>query len=65
MSDRGIYNDLKTGTNAIAVNYLVTLLEEQEIKIDNTSLNYRWIDKIEEDLDPYIKTILKDSGVFD
>ena len=58
MSDKGIY-DLKTGTHAVTVNYLVTPLEGQEIKVDETSSDYRWIDKIEESLDPYIKKILK------
>lgn len=56
--------DARKGTHAIAIVYLVKLLEGQSIKLDETSLNYRWIDNIEEDLDDYIKKVLKDSGVF-
>ena len=39
--------------------------KEQDIKIDATSSDHKWINGIEEDLDPYIKQILKDSEVFD
>ena len=33
--------------------------------MDETHSKYEWIDRIEEDLDPYVKKVIKDSGVFE
>lgn len=63
-SDKSLYPDVKSGTHAIAIVYLVRpIKKDQKIEIDSTSENFKWIDKIEENLAPYIKKILKDSEV--
>ncbi|HUS51169.1 MAG TPA: DegT/DnrJ/EryC1/StrS family aminotransferase, partial [Candidatus Paceibacterota bacterium] len=64
-SDKSAFSDIKTGTHTPVIVYLVKIVDKnQEIKIDLTNASYRWIDKIEEGLDPYVKKVLKDSGVF-
>lgn len=56
---------VRTGTHNPVVVYLLKPKSNQEIHVDETSSNYKWIDHIEEDLHDYLKKILKDSGVFD
>jgi len=64
--DKGPFPDLKTGIHTVNVVFLVSILEENpEINLDRTSEEYKWVDKIEEDYHPYIKQILKDSGIFE
>ncbi len=65
MFERGQIPDLKTGVHTINVVFLVYQKDpEQEIKIDETSGDYKWISNIEEDFEPYVKKVLGDSGVF-
>ncbi len=69
-SDQSSFTDIKTGTHSISINFVAVPLDVDssednlDIKIDQTSSDYRWIDHIEENLDPYVKTVLEDSGVF-
>jgi len=56
--------EVRDGTHAVTIVYLVKPSKEQDIKIDATSSDHKWINGIEEDLDPYIKQILKNSEVF-
>jgi len=65
--DKTAFPKVTTGVHYIVRVYLVTPINpNQEIKLDNTQNKYRWIDKIEEQLDEeYIKKVLKDSGVFE
>lgn len=61
---KGPFPDLKTGIHSINIVFIVRPLEElPEIKLDNTSSDFKWVDKIEESLDPYLKKILKKSRV--
>lgn len=62
-SEKAIFEDIKTGTHAVAAIYLVEV-DNSEVKIDKTSSDYRWIDKIEDNLHDYVKEALKRSGVF-
>jgi len=62
MFNEGPFNDLKTGVHAISVCFLAKPLNKN-IKIDDTSLDYVWIDKISNELNPYVKEILIDSKV--
>jgi len=56
---------VKTGTHAVVVVYLVKPLKNDfAISMDETHSKYKWIDHVEEDLQPYVKEVLKDSGVF-
>lgn len=64
-SKKGIFPNLKNGFHAFSVAHLVELKDKkQKISIDSTSRNYKWIDRIEESLHPFIKKELKASGVF-
>lgn len=63
-SDKSIFNNIETGTHAVAAIYLIEV-ENDEVKINNTSSEYRWVDKIEENLNPYVKEALKKAEVFD
>ncbi|MFH1770932.1 MAG: NUDIX domain-containing protein [archaeon] len=64
--DKGIYPDLKTGTHGVSVCFLAKPKDDNpQIKIDNTSENYRWFDKIEKNFHPYLKKMLKDSKIIE
>lgn len=54
---------ITSGIHDVAVCYLVTVDDTLSIKLDATHSQYRWIDSIEEDLDPYVKRALKDAGL--
>ena len=63
---KGPLNDLKTGVHAIGITFLAEPIEEDfQIKLDKTSSEYKWINKNEDALHPYIKKVLKESKVFD
>jgi|SRR3989344_521871 len=56
----------KTGTHDVAVIFLAVPLDENfTISLDETHSKFKWVDHIEESLHPYVKTALKDSGVFE
>ena len=63
-SEKAVFENVKTGTHTPAGIYLVEV-KEGDVKLDSTSSDYKWIDKIEEDLNEYVKKALKGSGVFD
>ena len=54
---------ITSGIHDIAVCYLVTP-ETTSIKLDSTHSRYRWIESIEETLDPYVKKILQDTRIW-
>lgn len=57
---------IKSGTHAVVVVYLVEPVNENFIiSIDETHSKYKWIDKVEDGLQPYVKEVIKDSGVFE
>lgn len=61
----GPYN-LKSGVHTVNVCILAKPIGKNiNVKIDKTSSKYRWIAKIEKDLNPYVKIALEDAGVFD
>ena len=53
-----------SGIHDVAVCYLVTLDNANLITLDTTHSHYRWIEKIEENLDPYVKKILEDASIW-
>lgn len=56
---------VKTGTHAVVVVYLVKPANDNfTVSMDETHSKYKWIDHIEDDLQPYVKEVLNDSGVF-
>jgi len=64
-SKEGKYPDMKTGTHTPVIVFLAEIDDQNpRVELDRTSLDYMWIGKIEENLEPYIKKILKDSGAF-
>lgn len=64
MFDTGIYPDLETGTHGITNLFLVKPKNDISITLDDTSEEYRWVDKVEDDFHPYLKKFLKDSNIF-
>jgi colanic acid biosynthesis protein WcaH len=64
--DETAFPDVKSGVHYLARAYLVSLkYKNQDIMLDQSQKEYRWIDKIEENLDPYVRKVLEDSKVFD
>lgn len=60
------FKNLKIGIHTINITFLVKpISEESEVKLDNTSLKFKWIDKIEENLHSYLKEILENSKIFE
>lgn len=65
MFSKGPFDDLNSGAHDIAICFLVKLENgKSNIKLDETNIDYRWIEKIEEDLHPYVKEVLKDAKIF-
>lgn len=60
------FENVKTGTHTIGATFLVKPKNENfEIKVDKTSSDFKWFNKIEDYFNPLLKKILNDSGVFD
>ena len=55
---------IKTGTHTISCLYLVEPVGSPEIKLDKDHSKFKWIDRPEKDLHPYIRQSLKDVGAF-
>ena len=65
--DKGKYQDLKTGTHTPALCFLVKPKEGvnlNDINLDHTHSEYRWIDHMDESLHPLVKQVINDSKVF-
>jgi len=57
--------DVKTGVHYVARVYVVSSINKgQEIELDTTQKEYKWISSIDDSLHDYVKTALKDSRVF-
>ena len=54
----------KTGSHSIIVGFHVRVKNPKEVVVDETSSDYRWISRIEKDLDHHVKCLLEDSGIF-
>ena len=55
---------VKNGLHDISIAFL-TLVEDEKIKLDDTSSGFKWISSIDElPLPPYTKKLIQDSGVF-
>ena len=60
------FENVKTGTHTVGVTFIVKPKDKNfEIKVDETSEDFKWFDKIEDNFKPLLKKILKDSRVFD
>lgn len=60
----GPTSSITSSIHDVAVCYLVEPLDVSiPIKLDETHTHYRWINTVEEDLDPYVKRALKDAGL--
>ena len=65
MFDKTAFPNVKTGVHYSAKVYLVHPKDKMAgITLDSTHGKYRWIEKIEENLDGYVKTALIKSEVF-
>ena len=56
--------DIKTGLHSVCVEYLCRPKGSVIVKLDTTSADCRWIDKVPADLHPVIKQILTDAHIF-
>ena len=66
MFDKGPFNDLKSGVHGVNICFLVKPVDNNfKIKCDGDSLGHKWFSQVEEELDPYIKEVLKDAGIFE
>lgn len=64
-SDIASFKEVTSGIHDIAIVYVVEPLEQDfQPTLDKTHNQFRWIDHIESDLDPYVRRALEDSGVF-
>ena len=63
-SEKAVFDEVTTGTHAIVSCFLVKPIGGTEIRLDETSSEFRWIDHLEEGLDPYVKKVVGDSNVF-
>lgn len=62
----GPFEDIKTGVHTINSCFVASLIEPSEqVKVDETISDYKWISCIEKDLNSYSKKVIKDSEVFE
>jgi colanic acid biosynthesis protein WcaH len=62
-SDKSAFSG--ASTHSVIVGFLLEPLEENiSLKIDRTSSDFKWVDEKEKKLAAYVKTLIKDSGVF-
>jgi len=61
--DETAFPNVKTGVHYVVRIYLAKYVGG-EINLDDTQSEYKWIDEIDDSLDPYIKRALKASGIF-
>lgn len=62
---KGPFKDLKTGIHTINICFLITPESDKpKIKLNKTSENYKWINKISPSLPSYVKEVLKDAKIF-
>lgn len=61
--DEAFVGDIKTGTHTINLIFLVEA-DGDSVILDEQSSEYKWIDFIDEKLHPYVKNVIKKSGVF-
>ncbi len=65
MFAEGPYKNLKSGVHTVSICFLVKPIDEKpKVIIDETSSDFKWIDKIEENLDQLIKEVLGDAKIF-
>jgi len=60
----GSYKNLKTGVHTMNITFLAKLKNPKSIKIDKSILEYKWFDKIDNEIAEYVKKVLKDTNVF-
>jgi len=58
------FKEVKTGTHTVNCVFVGEPAGTPLVRVDKDHSDYRWIDRIEGDLHPYIKRALRDSGVF-
>jgi len=63
-NEKSCFDDVKTGTHSIVARFFVEPEGEQDVSLDKTSTDFKWIEKIEEELDPYVKKMIIESEVF-
>lgn len=64
-SDNSAFGKIKNKYHTISLVFLTKPKNEnQKIILDKTSIDYKWIDKIEDDLHPTLKNFLKEANLF-
>jgi colanic acid biosynthesis protein WcaH len=64
-SPKAVFEEVTTGTHAVVSCFVVRPVNGVEVTLDSTSAEFRWIDSLEEGLDPYVKKVIEDSKVFE
>ncbi len=60
-----VFPEVKSGTHCVVVCFLVEPQEKNfSLRMDKTHSEGKWIDCVFEDLEPYVKKVIRDSGVF-
>lgn len=64
-SPKSTFEGVKTGTHTLSMVFKAIIKDENfNIQLDTTSLDYKFISKIEENLHPDLKNILKNCKIF-
>jgi len=58
------FKNINSGTHTIGIVFIVEPAKDFKITLDSTHSKFKWVDKIEDSFHPYVKKVLKDSGVF-
>lgn len=60
-----VFPQVKSGTHCVVVCFLVEPKEKNfSLRMDKTHSEGKWIGKIDDTLEPYVKKVLEDAGVF-
>jgi len=62
--DTAPFKEVISGVHCVSTCFLIKINNKTKIKLDNQSSKYKWINKVEKDLHPYVKLTLNDSKIF-
>ena len=57
-----LYSNIDSGLHVITTGFLVTPVEDIDVQLDETSMDYKWVDAIESSWHPMLVDIISDSG---
>lgn len=63
ISEKSPFKSMTTGVHSVNIVFLAKAIEGSEEKIDKNHKSFMWVESITEEMHPYIKQILHDSGI--